>query len=326
MKIVITGGGGFLGQQLARRILALGSLPGPDGQPRTVDCLTLFDLAFPPQGVSDSRVEQVTGEIADRDTVARLIDRRDIGVFHLASVVSGGGEKDFDLAMRVNLHGALHVLEALRAQGSTPRIVSSSSVAAFGGDEMPPRVSDLTKQTPLTTYGVTKSIGELLINDYTRKGFVDGRSARLPTVIVRPGKPNAAASSFASGVIREPLAGVECLLPVPLETVMPVAGHRTVAEGMIKLYSAESAALGPDRAFNLPSLQVSVAQMIESLKRVAGDRKLGPIRVERDPLVERIVAGWPTATDASRALKLGLPVDTDVDGIIRAYIEDFLDR
>jgi len=326
MKIVITGGGGFLGQQLARRILALGALPGPDGQSQRVDHVTLFDLAFPPSGVRDSRVEQVTGEISDRDTVAGLIDRADIGVFHLASVVSGGGEKDFDLAMRVNLHGALHVLEALRAQGSQPRVVFSSSVAAFGGEATPPMVSDVTKQTPLTTYGTTKSIGELLINDYTRKGFVDGRSARLPTVIVRPGKPNAAASSFASGVIREPLAGVECLLPVPFDTVMPVAGHRTVVEGMIKLYAANSADLGSDRAFNLPSLQVSVAQMVESLKRVAGDRKLGPIRVERDPLVERIVASWPTATDASRALTLGLPIDKDVDGIIRAYIEDFLDR
>ena len=163
----------------------------------------------------------------------KLFDRPDLSVFHLASVVSGGGELDFDLAMRVNLDGNLHVLESARALGSKPRVVFASSIAVFGGKAMPKHVGDATKQVPQTTYGMTKAIGELLVNDYTRKGFIDGRSARLPTVIIRPGKPNKAASSFASGVFREPLNGVECVLPVGTDAVMPLAGYRTIVEGFV---------------------------------------------------------------------------------------------
>ncbi|HEV8388914.1 MAG TPA: NAD-dependent epimerase, partial [Dongiaceae bacterium] len=175
-----------------------------------------------------------------------------------------------------------------------------------------------------TTYGMTKAIGELLVNDYTRKGFIDGRSARLPTVIIRPGKPNKAASSFASGVFREPLNGVECVLPVGTDAVMPLAGYRTIVEGFVKLHEADGAKFGEDRAVSLPSLDVTVAEMIAALKRVAGNRHLGDIRVEKDPVIERIVAGWPIGTTFERALSLGLPKDPDLDSIVRAYIEDFL--
>ena len=327
MKIVITGGTGFIGLLLARRILALGRLTGPSGKAETVEELLLFDVNQPAAKPAwfDARVRVQTGEIADRETVAALIDRDDIGVFHLASVVSGGGEQDFDLAMRVNLHGNLHLLEALRRRGSKPRLVFASSVAVFGGKAMPKTVSDATRQTPQTTYGMTKSVGELLINDYSRKGFLDGRSARLPTVIIRPGKPNKAASSFASGVFREPLAGVACVLPVGLDTIMPVSGYRTIVENFIKLYEAPATALGDDRAVSFPSIAVSVGQMIESLKRVAGSRKLGEIRVERDPFIEAIVAGWPTGSEAPRALALGLAPDAGLDHIVKAYIEDFVD-
>jgi len=328
MKVVITGGTGFIGMLLARRILELGRLSGPSGKVEPVEELLLFDVAGPSTRPAwfDQRVGIVTGEIADRDTVFRLIDRDDVGVFHLASVVSGGGEQDFDLAMRVNLQGNLNLLEALRRRASRQRVVFASSVAVFGGKAMPKTVGDATKETPQTTYGITKAIGELLINDYTRKGFLDGRSARLPTVIIRPGKPNKAASSFASGVFREPLAGVACVLPVGLDTVMPVSGYRTVVEGFLKLYETPGEAIGEDRAINFPSLAVSVGEMIESLRRVAGSRPMGKITVERDPFIEAIVAGWPTRTEAERGIALGLAPDASLDAIVQAYIEDFVDR
>ncbi len=326
MKIVITGGAGFLGIMLARRLLGLAYMPGASGERLKIDEIVLFDMAVPdrrPAGL-DHRATFIAGEISDKAAIDRLIDRPDIGIFHLASVVSGGGEADFDLAIRVNLTGHLRVLEAARALGSQPRIVFASSIAVFGGSAMPKTVGDATKQLPQTTYGMTKAVGELLINDYSRKGYIDGRAARLPTVVIRPGKPNAAASSFASGVFREPLNGAECILPVGLNTIMPVAGYRTVIEGFLRLYEADAQALGDDRAISLPAINVNVETMIAALKRVAADRKLGPIRIKRDPVIERIVAGWPVGSRFDRALALGLPQDPDLDSIIRAYIADFL--
>jgi len=327
VKVVITGGTGFIGRMLARRILELGKLTGPSGALEQVDEIVLFDAVAPsaPLKGLEEGARIVTGDISDRDLVFGLVDRDDISVFHLASVVSGGGELDFDLAIRVNLTGGLNVFEATRARKSTPRVVFASSIAVFGGSAMPRRVGDTTKQTPQTTYGATKAICELLINDYTRKGFFDGRSARLPTVIVRPGKPNLAASSFASGVIREPLAGETCFLPVKPETLMQVLGYRSIVEGFVRLHEAPPAALGDDRAFNFPSLTVTVAEMIESLRRVAGTRRLGEIEVQPDPRIEAIVATWPTETNSSRALALGLPLDDGIDSIVQAYIEDFVD-
>jgi nucleoside-diphosphate-sugar epimerase len=326
MKVVITGGTGFVGSLLAGKLCAMGGLMGASGKSEDIDEIVLFDMALPeqqPKGI-DGRVRLVAGEIADANMVRSIIDRSDISIFHLASVLSGGGEQDFDLAMRVNLQGNLNVLEAARAQGSRPKVVFASSIAVFGGSGMPKAVGDSTKQTPQTTYGTTKAIGELLINDYTRKGFIDGRSARLPTVIIRPGMPNKAASSFASGVFREPLNGVECVLPVGEETIMPVSGYRTIVEGFIRLHEADGEALGDDRAITFPGINATVADMIKSLKRVAGNRPLGPIRFDRDPVIERIVASWPTALNFERASALGLPVDTNLDSIVRAYIEDYL--
>src|SRR5215216_5403075 len=264
MKVVITGGTGFVGTLLARQLCALSKLTNASGKSEDIDEIVLFDRVLPeqrPQGLDD-RVRIVAGEIADTRMVQSIIDREDISIFHLASVLSGGGEQDFDLAIRVNLHGNLNVLEAARAQGSRPKVVFASSIAVFGGSGMPKTVGDLTKQTPQTTYGTTKAIGELLVNDYTRKGYIDGRSARLPTVIIRPGKPNKAASSFASGVFREPLNGVECVLPVGTDAVMPLAGYRTIVEGFVKLHEADGGKLGEDRAVSLPSLDVTVADMI----------------------------------------------------------------
>ena len=327
MKVVITGGLGFLGRRLAQALVGRGALTGPSGAAEPVDEIVLFDHEVPerlPDGLSGP-VAMVAGDIADRDTVFDLVDRDDVSVFHLASVVSAGGERDFDLAMRVNLDGGRHVFEALRARAGLPRMVFASSIAVFGGDGMPDRVGDATKQTPQTTYGVTKTICELLINDYSRKGFLDGRSARLPTVIIRPGKPNAAASGFASGVFREPLAGIDCVLPVGLDTVMPVLGYRSVVEGLIHLHELPAEALGTDRAVGLPALTVSVADMIASLRRVAGNRPLGEISVEPDPFIERICAGWPQDTCFDRATELGLPREASLDEIVAAYIADYVD-
>ncbi|MCH8002674.1 MAG: NAD-dependent epimerase/dehydratase family protein [Proteobacteria bacterium] len=327
MKVVITGGTGFIGRMLARSILARGSLTGPSGAQEEVDAITLFDAVEPPVPLAglDARAKVVIGDIADKDLVFGLLDRDDVSVFHLASVVSGGGEKDFDLAIRVNLMGGLNVLEAARARAGAPRLVFASSLAVFGGSAMPAVVGDTTKQTPQTTYGVTKSIGELLINDYTRKGFIDGRAARLPTIVIRPGRPNLAASSFASGVFREPLNGAPCALPVKLDTVMPVLGYRSAVAGFIALHEAAPEALGDDRTVNFPSLSVTVEEMIAALRRVAGNRHLGEITHQPDPAIAAIVATWPVATEFARAGALGLPVEDSLDDIVRAYIEDFLD-
>lgn len=328
MKVVITGGTGFVGSLLARKLCELSRLRGASGKSEEIQEIVLFDMVLPEQrpGGIDERVRLMAGEIDDARMVQSVIDRKDISVFHLASVLSGGGEQDFDLAMRVNLRGNLNVLEAARALGSRPKVVFASSIAVFGGSGMPKTVGDFTKQTPQTTYGTTKAIGELLVNDYTRKGFIDGRSARLPTIIIRPGKPNKAASSFASGVFREPLSGVECVLPVGEDTIMPVSGYRTIVEGFIKLHEADGEALGDDRAITFPGINASVADMIKSLKRVAGNKPLGPIRFERDPIIERIVASWPTALNFDRATALGLPVDDNLDSIVRAYIDDYVTR
>ena len=327
MKVVITGGTGFIGRMLARAILKRGALTGPGGGQEEIDAITLFDAFAPPAPIEglDDRVNIVVGDISDTDRVASLVDRDDISVFHLASVVSGGGEKDFDLAIRVNLTGGLNVLEALRARAGAPRLVFASSIAVFGGSVMPAVVGDATKQTSQTTYGITKTIGELLINDYSRKGFLDGRAARLPTIVIRPGKPNAAASSFASGVFREPLNGEPCALPVTLDTVMPVLGYRSAVAGFIALHEADAEALGDDRAVNLPSHAVTVEEMIAALRRVAGNRHLGEITVAPDPEIQAIVATWATDTEFARATALGLPIENGLDDIVRAYIEDFLD-
>ncbi|MGE0213746.1 MAG: D-erythronate dehydrogenase [Parvibaculaceae bacterium] len=327
VKVVITGGCGFIGQRLAARILELGSLARPDGTQAPVEEVVLFDAGSPPrlpQGI-DGKVRIVTGDIADQTAVKALIDRDDISIFHLASVVSGGGEKDFDLAMRVNLTGGLNLFEAARARGGAAKLVFASSIAVFGGEDMSATVGDLTKQAPQTTYGTTKAICELLVNDYTRKGFFDGRSARLPTVIIRPGKANAAASSFASAVFREPLKGEDYTLPVDVKTPIPVIGYRAVVDGLVALHELPGQELGADRAVSLPALTVSVEGMIASLRRVAAGRRLGEITVEPDPFIEGIVATWPKGTDDKRGLRLGLPADRNLDEIIAYYIEDYVD-
>ncbi|MDG2404841.1 MAG: NAD-dependent epimerase/dehydratase family protein [Paracoccaceae bacterium] len=328
MKVLITGGAGFLGMNLARHLSIKPKLVlGPDRQVN-IETIVLSDTVVPqvrPLDL-DQRITFVVADISDREVVTQLVDCDDMMIFHLASVVSAGGEADFDLAMRVNLTGMINLLEIARARSGTQRLVFASSLAVFGGQGMPDTVTDMTKQTSQTTYGITKTIGELLINDYSRKGFLDGRSARLPNIIVRPGKPNAAASSFCSGLFREPLMGVACAVPVPHKTLIPLLGYRNCIQSLIYLAELDAALLGDDRAVSLCNKSYTVLQMIDSLKSVAcqNDITLGEINLSLDPIISNIIQGWPNYIDASRAKKLGFPVDVSLEHVIQNFIDDFL--
>ena len=326
MKIVITGGMGFLGQRLARALLDRGTLTGASGDQERIDRLILFDSATPdrtPENLGDERVSLVEGDVTDGATVRALVAGGSLSVFHLASMVSAEAEQDFDRALAVNLTGGLNVLDACRAAPGLPKLVFTSSIAVYGGSALPETVSDETKITPQGTYGVTKVINEHLVADYTRKGYLDGRGGRPPTVIVRPGKPNKAASGFASGLFREPLAGVDHELPVSRETRIVLGGYRTIVDSLVALHEVPSAALGDDRTINLPSFSATVAEMVAALERVGAGRKLGAVIDAPDPAVQRLVGSWPAGARADRAAALGLPDNPPLDEVIRHYIEDY---
>ncbi len=326
MKVLITGGGGFLGSRLADALLARGALTGPSGATEPIEEVRLLD-AFFHRPASDARVRQITGDIGDRDTVfAAMGGDADTAIFHLASMVSGECEERYDDALRVNLDGGRHVFEAARALPGRPRVVFASSIACYGGEGMEAVNSDRTKQTPQTTYGMTKAICELLVNDHTRKGHFDGRSVRLPTVIIRPGQPNAAASSWASGMFREPLHGQPCLLPVRRNQRHPMTGYRTVVDSFIALHEAPENVLGSDRAYVLPAHSVTPDSARAALEMVATERglTLGPLVEAFDPRIQGIVSGWAEEVTAPRALVLGLPPPPPLEDIIRHYLDDYL--
>jgi len=325
MKVIITGGGGFLGSQLATTLLDHGKLTGPSGGQEPIDSMLVIDARFPvPQ--NDPRVQQIVGDISERDVIYSAIGgSENFSIFHLASMVSGECEERYDDALRVNLDGGRNVFEAARAAKGRPRVVFASSIASFGGGAMPTPVSDLAKQTPQTTYGMTKAMCELMLNDHTRKGHFDGRSARLPTVIIRPGKPNAAASSWASGMFREPLNGETCELPVRRDQPHPMTGFRTVVESFIALHEVPEERLGDDRAYGLPAHQVTPALAETVLSELAEEKKLalGQVADAFDPRIQAIVDNWPTAVDGSRAVTLGLPDPPPVKQIVEQYLEVF---
>ncbi|WP_153101989.1 D-erythronate dehydrogenase [Paraburkholderia hayleyella] len=321
MKVLITGGAGFLGQRLARELLNRGQLKGPNGQPESISELVLLDVVAATGFEHEARVRVEVGDIAERATLERVIDTQTHTIFHLAAVVSGQAEADFELGMRINLDASRLLLETCRTLGHQPRVVFTSSVAVYGGT-LPAVVQDDTALNPQSSYGMQKAVAELLLNDYARRGFVDGRVLRLPTISVRPGKPNAAASSFASGIIREPLNGVTAVCPVAGSTRLWLLSPRKAIACLIAGCEIDAAALGIQRVVNLPGLSVSVDEMIAALREVAGEAVAARIEWQADARVEKIVGSWPGQWDTSRAQQLGLVGDRSFAEVIRSYIED----
>jgi nucleoside-diphosphate-sugar epimerase len=320
MKVLITGGAGFLGQRLARQLLARGHLSDRQGQVQQIDQLVLVDVV-PAYDFGDRRVRVVTGDIADVALLRQAIDTDTTSIFHLAAVVSGQAEADFDLGMRINLDASRLLLDTCRALGHQPKVVFTSSVAVYGG-KLPEVVQDTTALNPQSSYGTQKAIGELLLNDFSRRGFVDGRVLRLPTISVRPGKPNKAASSFASGIIREPLNGEPAVCPVLPEVRLWLLSPQRAIESLIAGHELAASSLGDSRTVNLPGLSVSVGEMVAALDKVAGPETAARITFAPDPAIERIVKSWPGAWDVTRAQALGLSADADFESIIKAYIDE----
>lgn len=319
MKVLITGGGGFLGYRLAQALLKKGTLVDVEGKQEAISQIVLFDMAFPEN--ADTRLKCVKGDLTDKACVESTLSGDTNAVFHLASVVSGGAEADFDLGMRVNLDGTRGLLDACRKQAKPPRFVFTSSVAVFGG-ELPEVLDDSTTPNPQGSYGAQKVCCEYLVTDYSRKGYIDGRSLRLPTISVRPGKPNLAASSFASGIIREPLNGAVSVCPVGRDARIWLLSPGKVIEALIHAYELPSSTWGVKRVVNLPGNTASVGEMIDTLRRIAGDKVADLIRIKPDPRIEALVLSWPARFRNDRAHQLGFSADKDVESIIRAYISD----
>jgi D-erythronate 2-dehydrogenase len=326
MNILITGGCGFLGARLARTLLAQGQLSLAGDAARTVQSVTLADRAPPPADLAaDPRVRFAGGDlpalIASRSIPAPGTEL----VFHLAAAVSGECEADFNLGMHSNLDVTRALLDACRSLGSRPTFVFASSLAVFGnlpGQPLPELIEDFTLPTPQSSYGIQKFIGEQLVADYARKGFVRGRSVRLMTVSVRPGKPNGAASSFLSGMIREPLAGQSGACPVPPETPVALSSPARTIEGVIRAAETSDSEWGPLTAMNLPSLRTSVGEMAAALEKVAGKPATQLLDWTPDPAIQRLVRTWPCNVASARARALGLQADTDFESVVRDYVRE----
>jgi len=321
VKIVITGGSGFIGFKLAKALLARGALAGADGAAQKITRLTLVDQAFSPDVPKDARLEALAGDISDLEFAARAIASDTTAIFHLAAVVSGAAEADFDLGMRVNLQGIRNVLDGARLCARPPRLVFASSVAAFGG-ELPEVLDDSTTPAPQTSYGSQKVISEYLVSDFSRKGYIDGRSLRLPTIVVRPGKANAAASSFASAVIREPLNGLAYECPLPPETGVWLLSPRRVVEAFMHAHDLPAAKWGPNRVVNLPGTTVTIAEMIAAMGKIAGSHTAKRVSWKPDARIQAIVKTWPVRFATPRSLAMGFKADPGIDAVIRDYIAD----
>jgi nucleoside-diphosphate-sugar epimerase len=321
MHILITGAAGMIGRKLTERLAKDGSLNG-----NAIDTLMLIDVVAPqtPQGFS-GKVEVVTSDLAAPGEAAKAVAARPDVIFHLAGVVSGEAETDFEKGYRVNLDGTRALLEAVRLTGGgyQPKFVFTSSIAVFGAP-FPEAIPDDFHLTPLTSYGTQKAACELLLADYTRRGFLDGVGIRLPSIVVRPGKPNKAASGFFSGIIREPLAGQEAILPVADSVLHWHASPRSAVGFLIHAAGLSRAQLGDRVNLTMPGVCCTVGEQIAALKRVAGEKVAARIRRAPDELVDRIVAGWPRRFDARRATALGFTVEATFDDIIRAHIDDEL--
>lgn len=319
MHILITGAAGMIGRKLTARLVKDGQLNG-----QNIDRLTLIDVVAPekPAGFAGA-VEVSTSDLSDRGTAVNAVTGKPEMIFHLAGVVSGEAEIDFEKGYRVNLDGTRALLEAIRAANYQPKVVFTSSIAVYGAP-FPQSIPDDFHLAPLTSYGTQKAICELLLADYTRRRFLDGVGIRLPTICVRPGKPNKAASGFFSGIIREPLAGQEALLPVADTVRHTHASPRAAVGFLVHAAGLTREQLGPRINLAMPGVSCTVGEQINGLRRVAGDKVAARIRREPDQLVQRIVAGWAERLDAKRAHDLGFKAEATFDDIIRAHIEDEL--
>ncbi|MER8828123.1 SDR family oxidoreductase [Mesorhizobium sp. M0938] len=320
MRVLITGAAGMVGRKLIARLAKDGTLNG-----RKIAALDLHDIV-PPQAPVLEGVDVAihTGDLAAPSATERLVASRPDVIFHLAGVVSGEAEANFDLGYRVNLDGTRALFDAIRLTGFAPRIVFTSSIAVFGAP-FPDVIPDEFHPTPLTSYGTQKLMGEAFLADYTRRGFFDGIGIRLPTICVRPGKPNKAASGFFSGIIREPLSGQEAILPVPRSVLHTHASPRSAVNFLIHAAGIDGSAVGPRRNLTMPGVAVTVGEQIEALERIAGASAVKLIREEPDDTIWAIVKGWPTRFEARRSRELGFAAETSFDDIIRAHIEDELD-
>ncbi|MCV3270287.1 D-erythronate dehydrogenase [Roseobacter sinensis] len=320
-KVLIIGGGGMVGQKLLSRLLAEG-LPGHE----TLE-ITLFDIGFPTSCPEEPA--RIAGNLTDPAKIAQLAGLRADLIYHLAAIVSGESETDFDKGWATNMMAMWHLLEALRsehdASGGTyvPRVVFTSSIAVFGAP-YPDKIGDEFLCSPQTSYGAQKAISELMLQDFSRKGFMDGMSLRLPTICVRPGKANLAASSFFSGIIREPLNGQEAVLPVPDTVRHWHASPKSAAGFLIHAATLDTARLEGRRALSLPGLSCTVAEQIEALRRAAGQKAVDLIKPQPDAAIMTIVAGWPRDFDPARATALGFKAETSFDEIVQTYIAEDL--
>ncbi|SME90283.1 Nucleoside-diphosphate-sugar epimerase [Tistlia consotensis] len=323
MHVLIIGAAGMIGRKLSGRLLADGKVAG-----RGISRLSLVDVVAPEApAAAPCAVDTATADLSEPGTAERLVAERPALIFHLAGVVSGEAEQNFEKGYRVNLDGSRLLFEAIRLAGQAqpykPRVVFTSSIAVFGAP-FPEAIGDEFLQTPLTSYGTQKAITELLLSDYSRRGFLDGIGIRLPTICIRPGRPNLAASGFFSNILREPLAGQEAVLPVDESVRHWFASPRAAVGFLLHAAGLDLAEVGPRRNLNMPGLTATVGEEIEALRRVAGDRVAALIRREPDPAIVRIVDGWPRNFDTKRALALGFRAETAFDEIIRAHVEDEL--
>lgn len=322
MKILVIGAAGMIGRKLVTALLARGHVGGQD-----IDGLTLVDIVRPDTPPAFPSSKTIAADLSAPGTADTLLAERPDVIFHLAAIVSGEAEADFDKGYKINLDGTRLLLEAIRRVGQggpyRPRLVFTSSIAVFG-EPLPAEILDDQALTPLTSYGTQKAIGELLLADYSRRRFVDGIGIRLPTIAIRPGKPNKAASGFFSGIIREPLAGIEAVLPVSEDVRHWFASPRAAVKFLLHAAEMDSAPLGQRRSLTMPGLAATVGEEIAALRRVAGEGAVALIRHEPDAAIAAIVAGWPQAFSAQRAMALGFAAEQSFDEIIRAHIEDEL--
>jgi nucleoside-diphosphate-sugar epimerase len=320
MKVVITGGAGFIGSRLARTLLARGELAGRSGRSESIDEVVIFDQAPPESLPSDPRLRIVTGNFTDKASLLKALEGKPDTVIHLASVVSGGAEADLQLGMSVNLDGTRQLLDLLADPANPARLLFSSSLAVYGGGTE--EVTDGTTPWPKSSYGVQKLCCELLIGDYHRRGLIDGRSMRFPTIAIRPGKANLANSSFISSIVREPVAGRKTACPVPPETEISLMSPGRLVDAIIRVHDLDSDALGWPRSLLLPAVKVTVAEMLDALATEAGEEMRELVSFEPEPGIIAMVKSWPVNIAAARAEALGIRTDPDALAIVQDFLAE----